>query len=134
VFPLRRPRNLRHTVLLLVIIGAGLIGVRTFLCNWYVVRGQSMSPTLEPGTWVICNRLAYGLSQKKPQPGELVVVELPALERTCVKRVQIPPDGQRVASDEIWIEGDNSKASLDSRQFGPIPLQWVLGRVEYPRR
>ena len=42
----------------------------------------------------------------------------------------------QVPAGHIWIQGDNLPASLDSRQYGPVPLALVRGRVVaqlYPR-
>jgi type IV secretory pathway protease TraF len=32
-------------------------------------------------------------------------------------------------SDEIWVQGDNSEDSFDSRNFGPILVQDIIGVV-----
>ena len=29
----------------------------------------------------------------------------------------------------VWIEGDNAKTSLDSRQYGPLPVALIEGKV-----
>jgi len=29
----------------------------------------------------------------------------------------------------VYVVGDNTTASVDSRQFGPVPIASVLGRV-----
>lgn len=42
----------------------------------------------------------------------------------------------QVPEGHIWLQGDNLTASLDSRQYGPVPLALVRGRVilqVYPR-
>ena len=38
-------------------------------------------------------------------------------------QIRIVPDGH------IWLEGDNSLDSVDSRSYGPIPAGLVIGRV-----
>jgi hypothetical protein len=35
----------------------------------------------------------------------------------------------QVPTGHIWIQGDNPTHSLDSRQYGPVPLALVKGRV-----
>jgi inner membrane protease subunit 1 len=40
------------------------------------------------------------------------------------RRMFVVPEGQ------IWLEGDAPPFSLDSRQVGPIPMEWVRGRVK----
>jgi signal peptidase I len=39
------------------------------------------------------------------------------------RRMLVVPEGH------IWLEGDAPPFSLDSRQVGPIPMEWVRGRV-----
>lgn len=29
----------------------------------------------------------------------------------------------------VWLEGDNTQHSIDSREYGPIPMGLVIGRV-----
>jgi signal peptidase I len=87
------------------------------------VEDASMRPTLEPGDYVLVNRWAY--RNRPPRPGDLVVVQDPERpDRFLVKRVT-----DAATSTEIRIAGDNSVMSRDSRAFGPIPLDRVVGKV-----
>ena len=36
---------------------------------------------------------------------------------------------RRLASDEWWVEGDVAAASTDSRRFGPVREDGLLGKV-----
>lgn len=81
------------------------------------VRGPSMIPTLAPGEWVLVRRTA------SPRPGTVVLVQRP--ERLTVKRLV------RVTRDGCWVEGDNAAASDDSRTYGAVPRQDVLGEVRW---
>ena len=62
--------------------------------------------------------------RRPPRPGDVVVLEHPRRPGTrLVKRlVRHDPGG-------LWVEGDNPEASTDSRHFGPIPVQLLLGLV-----
>ncbi len=89
----------------------------------YRVEGESMTPALSSGERVFVNRAAYWFS--KPRPGDLVVVRDPRRpQRLLLKRVDRP------AGDNCWlVRGDNEQASTDSRQFGPVPRELIIGKV-----
>ena len=117
-----------------------VLAVRSTVFDWYRVTGPSMWPTLQAGEIVLCNRLAYGLrlpgfakpvwTWADPQAGEIVIFSRPGDGRRCVKRVARPPaDQMPPSSDYVWVVGDNSAHSLDSRQFGFVPTACLAGRV-----
>jgi nickel-type superoxide dismutase maturation protease len=89
----------------------------------YEVAGESMTPGLAAGERVLVNRAAYWL--RAPQPGDVVVVRDPrAPQRLLIKRID------SVAGDDAWsIRGDNAPASTDSRSFGPVPRELLVGKV-----
>ena len=105
----------------------------------YKNTGLSMFPTLRHGNWLLCNRMAYGLRLpgfnqplilwRTPKVGEIVFFRSPRDGRLLVKRVVDPPEGQSLSSTHVWVEGDNAAGSCDSRHFGPVSLQRVLGRA-----
>jgi nickel-type superoxide dismutase maturation protease len=87
------------------------------------VEDQSMRPTLEPGDYVLVNRWAFRF--RAPSPGDLVVVQDPEEpSRFLVKRVS-----EWTAAGAIRLAGDNEGASRDSRAFGPVPLDRIIGKV-----
>ena len=86
------------------------------------VAGQSMSPTLSPGDWLLC-KAVRGIDVR---PGEIVVAEQPNRPGFLViKRVIRRVDGG------WWLEGDNPVASDDSRVFGPVSDDDVRSVVRY---
>jgi nickel-type superoxide dismutase maturation protease len=92
------------------------------------VEGESMSPTLEPGDYLLAVRSAGA------RRGSLIVVEHPDRPGyEMVKRVGAMP-GEWVADrilgpGEFWVVGDNEEGSTDSRTFGPVPRVAIYGRV-----
>ncbi len=89
----------------------------------YQVEGESMSPSLSPGERVVVNRAAYWLS--RPRPGDLVVVRDPRQrDRLLLKRID-----RSIGDDEWAVLGDNRVASTDSRAFGPVGRELVVGKV-----
>jgi len=48
----------------------------------------------------------------------------------------LAPDGRVLGPGEFWVEGDEPRASTDSRHFGPVSTSSLLGRVRavyFPR-
>jgi nickel-type superoxide dismutase maturation protease len=85
------------------------------------ITGESLLPDYEEGDYVIAATLPFLLARLKP--GDLIIFRHPVYG-TMVKRVErVFPETQ-----EISISG-NHPQSTDSRQFGPIPQQWVTGKV-----
>ncbi len=91
----------------------------------YRIDGESMLPVLEPGVEVLVDRDAYRAAS--PAPGDIVAARHPyRRDVTIVKRVEaLEPDGS------CRLKGDNPDASTDSRCFGIVRADRVLGRVTY---
>lgn len=84
------------------------------------VAGHSMVPTLQDGDHVLVDPGAL-----RPTPGAVVWIRHPHRpDLTMVKRVhRVAPDGS------LTVVGDNPGRSTDSRQFGALPPDLVLGTV-----
>lgn len=130
--------------------------LRAFLhARRVMVQGWSMAPTLLPGDYLLIDTLAYRL--RAPQRGEVVLVQDPDVpQRLLVKRVLALP-GDTVEEDtdglvrvtvegnpsittagrhiwklgegEYFLVGDGEAFSRDSRAFGPVRLEAIVGRV-----
>ncbi len=83
------------------------------------VQGHSMSPQLRAGDRVVALR---GL---RAGPGDVVAAGDPRRpSRLLIKRVV------EVAGDRsVVLAGDNTEASTDSRRFGMVAPELVVGRV-----
>ena len=92
------------------------------------VEGASMQPTYFHGEHVIVDRRAY--RRRPPAPGDVVVLHDPEEpERHLVKRVVTPPPDASRPRDAVYVLGDNPEDSRDSRDFGPVPVALIVGRV-----
>lgn len=80
-----------------------------------------MSPTLQPAQHVLVNRLAYLL--KQPQIGDIVAAKDPRDGKVLIKRISREEKGR------YFLMGDNPAHSTDSRTFGMIGKQNLLGKV-----
>ena len=87
------------------------------------ITETSMIPILKPGEEILVDPRAYG--KLLPKVGDIVVARHPYKKTMqLVKRVTlIREDGN------CFLRGDNSSEGTDSRSFGTVPLQQILGRV-----
>jgi signal peptidase I len=127
----------RNTVKAVAAAFIAALFIKSFAFDFMLVEGISMEPALTPGQVVIINRLAYGIRApflkkdgnrylvrwKTPAEGDMVVFWTP-LGELAVKRVSaVLRDGCFVAT------GDNSAQSYDSRAYGAVPLDNIVGKV-----
>jgi nickel-type superoxide dismutase maturation protease len=87
------------------------------------ITGLSMTPVLKNGDFVLVNRLAYFF--KKPKKGDVIAVYDPRDKKVLIKRII------NIQNKKYFIQGDNKKASTDSRKFGMIEKKSILGKVIY---
>ena len=86
------------------------------------VVGASMVPELHDGEEVLVDRRAY--RRCAVTVGDVVLVTHPTQGATrIIKRVS------GVSSEGVMILGDNQEESTDSRHFGPVSEERVLGQV-----
>jgi signal peptidase I len=108
------------------------LGMKLFLFDFMISEGRSMIPVIRPGKLLLINRAAYGLRfpwaehyalrWKQPEPGDIVVFRTP-LGQTAVKRCA------SVEKEGVFALGDNAGASFDSRSYGLIQNDSILGKV-----
>ncbi|MBK9441359.1 MAG: signal peptidase I [Comamonadaceae bacterium] len=110
----------------------GLPGDQIVLKNAQVwVNGQALhSAGTKPVNGVITEALdgrQWQVQWSESQSGATPAVVLPPLNRatsTPAQSMQLTvPDGQ------VFVLGDNRNSSVDSRSFGTVPLQDILGRA-----
>ncbi len=99
-----------------------------------LVLGDSMYPTLRSGQFVLV--LRTGIFYRQIRHGEVVVISMD--DAMIVKRVallpgEVDPDGYRIPEGYVYVLGDNLARSYDSREFGPVPIDRVVGKVIFPR-
>jgi signal peptidase I len=127
-------------VILLAFLAAVLM--KFFLFDFLIADGRSMQPAIRNGAVLVINRLAYGfrlpgtekylLRWSLPKTGDVVVFVTPQ-GSVAVKRCVELPDPSAVSKPGIpprFIAlGDNSLDSYDSRSYGPVPADRIMGKV-----
>lgn len=84
------------------------------------VEGLSMLPTFRHGNIVV------GWRFRRPRVGDVVIAKHHRVE--LIKRVSELQDGK------VFLLGDNSEESTDSRQFGWLPSHAIVAVVVTLRR
>jgi signal peptidase I len=119
-----------RTILLAFIFA---IVLKLFCFDFVIVEGNSMLPTLKPGSVLFVNRSAYGfrfpwmknylVSWNVPEKNDIVIFVTP-MGHIAVKRCS-----EIIAKTQFIALGDNADDSLDSRSYGPVPIDNILGKV-----
>jgi len=106
--------------------------MKIFLFDFMIAEGHSMVPAIKPGAVLLILKPAYGfrlpgsgkyiLRWSGPKKGQIVVFYTPSGD-IAVKRVG------EVWDEDFYARGDNSVISYDSRSYGPVPQDNIIGKV-----
>jgi signal peptidase I len=112
---------------------AAALLMKLFLFDFMLAEGNSMTPAVKPGTILLVLKTAYGIrlpwSGKYlffwalPKEGDVVVFYTPQGEIAVKRCAGSAGKGAFIAL------GDNSRDSLDSRSYGPVPADHIVGKV-----
>ncbi|MFN2158708.1 MAG: signal peptidase I [Anaerolineales bacterium] len=122
------------------------------------VDGHSMEPTLQSGEFVIVNKLAYKFGTPESgdvivfhyprDPNQEYIKRIIGLPGDEVKisngtvylneqpiqepYIAAPPNYQSdwdVPTNSLFVLGDNRNNSSDSHNWGPVPMEYVIGKA-----
>lgn len=82
-----------------------------------IIHGHSMIPSYAPGEVVL---VKYGSAFAV---GDVVLIKF--THRTDIKRVK------EILGTRVFVQGDNEAVSIDSRNYGPVKNDLIIGRVIY---
>jgi signal peptidase I len=127
------PRNAPRTGKAVLGAFIAALVMKVFVFDFMIAEGNSMMPAIRPGTVLLVNRLAYGirlpwsgewlLRWSSPKTGDTVVFYTPLGELAVKRCARVIEDGRFLAL------GDNSVDSFDSRSYGPVQADQIIGKV-----
>ncbi|EHQ91413.1 signal peptidase I [Desulfosporosinus youngiae] len=150
-------------IIVLVLLIGGVL--RWGVLQPYLIPSPSMEPGMAPGDHILVNRLAYRLwaptrrdvvvfafpkDLKRTFVKRVIAVEGETVElrdnkvfvngdpidEPYVKAGDYPPYGPEVVPEgKVFVLGDNRRESEDSREWGLLPKEYLLGKawlVYYP--
>jgi signal peptidase I len=109
--------------------------LRLLIFDFIIAQGHSMEPSIKDGNVLVINRLRYGVripwrqGQKyiirwaQPKVGEVVVFYTPMGELAVKRCTALTEWGK------FYAEGDNALSSYDSRSYGPVSVDNIIGKV-----
>jgi len=113
--------------------------LKLFLIDLIIAQGHSMEPTIKNGDILIISRLRYGMRlplQREylvrwamPKTGEVVVFYTPSGELAVKRCTEIIDDRYAARKTRFFAVGDNSLDSFDSRSYGSVPVENIIGKV-----
>jgi signal peptidase I len=140
-------RETVETVLIAVVLA---LVVRTFVVESFQVQGHSMEPTLHDGERLLVSKFVYRFTD--PARGDIVVFRYPLRQArpgdgVRIERGRVYVNGQPleepyvlrtgdysmperiVPPGQVFVLGDNRMNSEDSRYFGFVPIDLLVGRA-----
>jgi signal peptidase I len=106
---------------------------KLFFFDFIIAQGDSMEPAIKSGSVLIISRLSYGMRLPwrqdylfrwaRPKEGEVVVFYTPTGELAVKRCSGLTEFGG------FFAQGDNSLVSYDSRAYGPVSSDNIIGKV-----
>lgn len=124
--------TVKFTIIAILII----LPIRLWVAQPFIVSGASMEPTFDNGDYLFIDSLSYHFN--KPQKNDVIIFRYPlSPSKFFIKRViglpkeTIEFDGKEITlkEGEYFVIGDNRQVSSDSRVWGPVPENLIVGRA-----
>ena len=102
-----------------------------------LASGRSMLPGVSEGDIVLILKAAYGFRLPgigylviwaRPRNRDIVAALRPGKGNLVLKRVSGEKESQGLM-DPVFLMGDNFYESVDSREYGAVPMNNILGRA-----
>ncbi len=152
--------KLKQLLQILLAVGITAAILRTFVIDSFVVEGDSMSPTILSGDYIFIDRISHYFKNfsrgdiivVNPRsdvariikriiglPGETIQISNNEIKINGrkLKEDYIPADFKtlgevnlKLKNDQFFVLGDNRELSNDSRIWGILPKDKIIGRAQ----
>lgn len=92
------------------------------LISKFKITGHSMEPTLKQNELIIISSIPYLF--KNPRINDIVAIKSKE-NKIFIKRIK------KITKNNYIVLGDNKNDSFDSRNFGPIKKEEIIGKYIY---
>jgi signal peptidase I len=122
---------MRKFCLLLIVNIAIILSCHLYKDKWfgfafYHIPSESMNPTLQTGDVVLIDTWIYNKSL--PKTNDILIIKRSPTGLVLAKRLK--DIRKLVGQTELYIVGDNQNYSIDSRRFGWITDEYLIGKVK----
>ena len=130
---------------ILAVVFISVYVIYGFIAQPFLVQGASMEPNFYSGDYLLVDEATYYF--REPARGEVIVFKNPNnVDEFYIKRIvglpgeqvvindgEVIVDGEKVdesyLADASHIDGDNRPQSFDSRNWGPLGEDFIIGVV-----
>ncbi|MEW5806735.1 MAG: signal peptidase I [Acidobacteriota bacterium] len=114
---------LKNLLIVYALLSIIVYMVTGFIAQPFKINGNSMFPTIRNGDLVLISKVSL-LSGKRPATGDIVAFFDPADgKRILIKRVK------EDCGQGYFVMGDNAESSIDSRVFGTVSGDRIIGKA-----
>ncbi len=112
-----------------------VVPFRLWVAQPFIVSGASMEPTFKNGDYLIIDEFSYHF--REPKKGEVIIFRYPlSPSKFFIKRIEGLPNETVYTNNnkitlnekEYFVLGDNRDASSDSRIWGSVNKNLIVGR------
>lgn len=112
---------------IILAIGLTAVFLRIFIIDSFIVKGDSMAPSISDGDYVFINKLAY--YSKEPKRGDIIVVKPRFQPLKIIKRViGLPDERVEIANGLVYIKNARKDESeIISESYLNLPETASIG-------
>ncbi len=102
--------------------------VKNYCFSVFLIPSNSMSPALEIGDRVLCNKL----KKSNFTVGDVIIFWKPPQENSAKESSYVMAKRiTKIENKDYFVQGDNTNNSRDSRTWGLVNDSLVIGKAEF---